>query len=366
MEQAPVLSVACAVPYALDTVPNQRFRWEQWAPLMRDEGVEIEFIPFCDRAIQDARARGRSLEAAARVVARWPAWALEMSRTRRSGLLVVHRNAALAGPPLAELALHALGVPFVYDFDDAIFLPPPRGDSWLRRQIRADWRVATLARRAALVTAGSPFLATWARQFTPHVEVWPTTIAMSAYAERPRAAAPPGAKPVIGWSGSVSTGQCLEPLLPVLRELQRKEPFHLLVVGAQLDLGGMEGECIPWTAGSELAALHRMDIGLMPLPDTDFTRGKCALKALQYLAVGTPAVVSDVGVNAEAVPDGQCGFVVRTDQEWIEALTRLLRDPALRAQMGQAGRAHVAARYSAEVWAPRLAARLRTLASTRS
>jgi glycosyltransferase involved in cell wall biosynthesis len=105
-----------------------------------------------------------------------------------------------------------------------------------------------------------------------------------------------------------------------------------------------------------------MDVGLMPLEDDMWTRGKCALKALQYSGVGVPAVVSDVGVNREAVVDGETGYVVRTDEEWLEALTRLLGDRAKRIQMGKAGRVHVRKHFSAEVWAPRIAERLRHLA----
>jgi glycosyltransferase involved in cell wall biosynthesis len=109
-----------------------------------------------------------------------------------------------------------------------------------------------------------------------------------------------------------------------------------------------------------------MDIGLMPSPDTVWARGKCALKALQYLAIGIPAVASDVGVNAQAVPDGQCGFVVRTPEEWRARLLELLQDPARCRRLGHAGREHVIRNYSAEVWTPRIAERLRLLVEGQS
>jgi len=134
------------------------------------------------------------------------------------------------------------------------------------------------------------------------------------------------------------------------------------VMGANVDLTGLEGECVPWSEAAELEQLHRMDIGLMPIPDSQWARGKCALKALQYLGVGAPAVVSDVGVNSDAVPDGLCGFVVRTNREWLDRLTLLLRDSNRRLEMGKAGREHVAQNYSAEAWSPRIAKRLRELA----
>jgi glycosyltransferase involved in cell wall biosynthesis len=186
----------------------------------------------------------------------------------------------------------------------------------------------------------------------------PTTIHIGAYHRRPPESSD---IPVIGWSGSRTTALYLEQLLPILRQLRQMAPFRLLVMGANVDLSGLEGECIPWSEASEVAGLHRMDIGLMPIPDSDWARGKCALKALQYLAVGTPAVVSDVGVNAQAVPHGRCGFVVRTPEEWTKYLLQLLNHPAQRQEFGRSGREHVMQNYSAETWAPRIAQILKGL-----
>lgn len=354
------IRVVCAMPYPLNTVPAQRFRWEQWRPGLLEHGVDLELLTFSTDRLHQARAAGRAREAALEAARRYPEWLLEILRSRRAPLFVIHRNAALSGPPLVELALHRLNKPFVYDFDDAVYLAPPAGDTWAKRFMRADWRVAALSRRAALVSAGSPVLADFALQFTDRVEIWPTTISLASYTERPEP--PEDRVPVIGWSGSHTTVRYIRSLMPLLRELRARVPFRLKVVGAEVELGGLEGECIPWSPEIELPALHDMDVGLMPLEDIEFARGKCALKALQYSGVGVPAVVSDVGVNREAVIDGETGYVVRTDEQWLEALTRLLEDRAMRLQMGRAGRAHVAKHFSAEVWAPRIAKRLRRLA----
>jgi len=352
--------VVCAMPYPLDTVPAQRFRWEQWRPGLIENGVDLELLPFSTDRLHHARANGRRTEAALEAARRYPQWLLEVARSRRAPLFVIHRNAALSGPPVVELALHRCHKRFVYDFDDAIYLPPPSGDTWAKRFMRADWRVEALSKRAALVSAGSPVLADYARQFTDRVEIWPTTISLASYTERPEP--PEDRVPVIGWSGSHTTARYIQSLMPLLRELRARVPFRLKVVGAEVELGSLEGECVPWSPEIELPALHDMDVGLMPLDDIEVARGKCALKALQYSGVGVPAVVSDVGANREAVIDGETGYVVRSDPEWLEALERLLRDRAKRIQMGKAGRAHVAEHYSAEIWAPRIAKRLRRIA----
>jgi len=352
--------VVCAVPYPLDTVPGQRFRWEQWRPGLLEHGVDLEFLPFSTQRLHQARANGRGTEAALEAVRRYPQWLVEVLRSRRAPLFVIARNAALSGPPLVELALHRLNKPFVYDFDDAIYLGPPSGDSWAKRLVRSDWRVGAISKRATLVSVGNATLAAYAHQFTDQVEVWPTTISLASYTERPQPVEDD--IPVIGWSGSHTTAGYIENLLPLLRELRTRFPFRLNIVGAQIDLGSLEGQCIPWSPEIEVPALQAMDVGLMPLDYDMWARGKCALKALQYSGVGVPAVVSDVGVNREAVVDGETGYVVRTDEEWLEALARLLKDRPKRIQMGKAGRTHVRKHFSAEVWAPRIAERLRNLA----
>jgi len=119
---------------------------------------------------------------------------------------------------------------------------------------------------------------------------------------------------------------------------------------------------VPWRAESEAEDLRPIDVGLMPLPDDEWSRGKCGMKALQYMALGIPPVVSPVGANVEIVRDGVEGFHARGADEWRERLLRLLRDGELREQMGRRARARVEERYSARVQAPRLAALLRAVA----
>ncbi len=348
--------LAILLPYELDRAPAQRYRWEQWLPHLRAHGLEVELVTFSTPALSAARLAGRRLESGLRFAARYAPWLGAVARAvRRADLVVVARNAALAGPPLAEAALAALGRPIVYDFDDAIYLPPESGDNPLRRLARCDWRCRYVSARAALVGVGSPVLADWARRHNPNVALWPTTVDTGQY--RPREAAEAGPLPVVGWTGSPSTAPYLRALLPTLAELQQEAAFEVLVIGAELDLKGhgVRGRCAPWSPETELALTSRIDIGLMPLNDTPWARGKCALKAIQYLALGSPAVVSDVGVSRDVVQDGEMGFVVAPGGDWKAPLSRLLADPALRRRMGLRGRAHVVRHYSAEAVGPRVA-----------
>jgi glycosyltransferase involved in cell wall biosynthesis len=190
----------------------------------------------------------------------------------------------------------------------------------------------------------------------------PTTIDTDKYAADPNSRS--SEPPVIGWSGSYSTVQHLDTLQNVFRRLARREQFRLSVIGAPgYRLDGVDVEVVPWRAGTEVSDLSRIDIGVMPLPDDEWSRGKCGLKALQYMALGIPTVCSPVGVNTEIILDGRNGLIASTEEEWIDRLVRLLKSPDLRAQLGRAGRATVEARYSASSQAARVLAVLESVVS---
>jgi glycosyltransferase involved in cell wall biosynthesis len=167
--------------------------------------------------------------------------------------------------------------------------------------------------------------------------------------------------PIIGWTGSHSSAQYLCLVEGALRTLARRRRFRFLVIGVEdYRLEGVDVECRPWRAETEVEDLWPMTVGIMPLFDHPWARGKCAMKAIQYLGVGVPAVVSPVGANCDVVGDGICGFHAANEDEWVQALERLLDDVDLRLRMGVAGRHRVEGHYSAEVQAPRVGALLRS------
>lgn len=194
------------------------------------------------------------------------------------------------------------------------------------------------------------------------LDVVPSTIDTRAYVPRER---PPNARPVVGWTGSITTWPYLRALLPALRRLRAEVAFELRVIGAQpqADDGvGLDVAVVPWSARREVDDLRPLDVGLMPLPDDAWSRGKCGMKALQYMALAIPPVVSPVGVNATLVEHGVSGLHARDEGEWVAALARLLHDAPLRARLGAAARAVVERGYTAEQHVPRVAALLRDAA----
>jgi glycosyltransferase involved in cell wall biosynthesis len=213
-------------------------------------------------------------------------------------------------------------------------------------------KVAEVCRLSRHVTVGNEYLADYARRHNRNVSVIPTTIDTRIYLpQSPRNAA----VPTIGWTGSYSTVQHLDILRPTLAQLVRTNAFKLEVIGTPAySVEGVETTARAWSASTEVQDLSRMDIGIMPLPDDQWSRGKCGLKLLQYMALGIPVIGSDVGVNGTIIQDGVNGFLARTPAEWLEKLRRLLHEPELRHSLGQAGIQTVRENYSATVWAPRV------------
>lgn len=353
------LRVLALVPYPLGRVPSQRFRLEQWAPLMEREGVRLEFSPYLSADGFSALQSRAGLHAKAAAVGAGVIRRLrDAARTGAADVVLVHREAMLFGPAWLE-SLIARQRPVVFDLDDAIYLPGQGSPNSWARWLRPATKTAQVCRLARHVTAGNSWLAEYARLHNGSVTVVPTSIDTDAYAPGQRRV---GNGVVVGWSGSSTTVPYLATIHGALRRVERELGCELRVIGGELSLDGVTLRCRPWRSETEVEDLRGLDIGLMPLADDEWSRGKCGLKALQYMALGIPPVVSPVGVNASIVENGVNGFHASSEEEWIERIVQLGRDPDLRHRMGAVARRTVEERYSARVQAPRMARVLREAA----
>jgi glycosyltransferase involved in cell wall biosynthesis len=354
-----VIRVLALLPYPVGRAPGQRYRIEQWAPRLRAEGLELTFAPFLSaRGMDGLYRRGR---AAAKVGATLRGSLRRLGELVRSGghdVVYVYREAAPLGPAWIEARL-GRRQPLVFDFDDAIYLPAHAEANAAARFLKRPGRVADVCRLARHVTVGNETLAGFARRHASAVTVIPSTIDTEAYVVRERA---PNTWPVVGWTGSVTTLPYLRLLAGALARLRKQVDFELRVIGGELEMPGVNVRSVPWRAETEAEDLRPLDVGLMPLPDDEWTRGKGGMKALQYMGLGIPPVVSPVGANATIVEDGVSGFHARTEDEWVDRIASLLRDPERRRRMGAAGRRTVEEGYSAAVQAPRMARVLREAA----
>lgn len=272
---------------------------------------------------------------------------------RRADLVLVLRKTLPA--PLLWL-LRRAARRLVFDLDDAIFCKPDGSPSATRMS-----RFAAMVRCCDQVTAGNAFLAEVAARFNPVVSVIPTCVDVDRY--QPDAGASSDHFDVV-WIGSSSTRKYLEAAVPALREAARQIPGLRLKIIADFDLedAGIPTLPVRWRADSEAAELASAQVGIAPMSDDDWSRGKCALKVLQYMAAGLPVVSSPAGVNGEAVVPGETGFLAHSPEEWAAALQQLAVDAELRRRLGLAGRQRVVGRYSLEVVFARLLAVLEATA----
>lgn len=234
--------------------------------------------------------------------------------------------------------------PVVLDVDDAIWLRKPRGPG--RAPEAGWWRRLKFDRTCAacdLVLAGNAFLAENARRHARRVEVVPTSVELAGSGAAPGV----GDGATVVWIGLPENLMYLEMVRPALERLAgRHRGLRLRVVSsAAPGWSAPPVEHVRWTAGGEAAALASAGVGIMPLADDDWSRGKCAFKILQYMAAGLPVVASPVGANLEAVADGETGLLARTADDWERAVGRLLTEPGLARRMGAAGRRRVEERY---------------------
>ncbi len=239
----------------------------------------------------------------------------------------------------------------VYDIDDAVML-----NAQGRPEHRRQSRFQAMVRSADLVICGNSYLAHQSRTFSPQVEIVPTTVDAEDYhpAKRPGRSG----RLTIGWTGSRSTNPYLNAVLPAIADLGDDVEFKFISdteAGVELQLlRQVPWRFIPWSPEVEIRETATFDIGLMPLPDTPWTRGKCGFKALQYMGLGIPAVCSPVGVNAEIITHEQTGLLADSPDDWRRCLKRLAEDAVLRDRLGKAGRERIEQHYALQVQAPRL------------
>ncbi|MBX3205815.1 MAG: glycosyltransferase [Labilithrix sp.] len=333
--------------------PGQRFRLEQWAPrVAADHGIAMDFVPFeSPRLTELLYQSGHRAEKAAWVLFDFARRAREVFRARRYDGVVVYREAALIGPAIYERAFRVAGVPMFFDFDDAIWQPGQISSANGVFSALHFWgKTSTTCRLSRGVIVGNDYLASYARKRNLNVFVVPTSIELDRYPVQPELTSE---KPfVVAWSGSTHTLQHFEHAREPLERLAKELPLVVKVIcnkPPERPIDGAENIFVPWSERGEAEAVGAAHVGIMPLPDDDYTRGKCGLKALQFMATGRPVVISPVGMNKELVTTGHNGFLASTTDEWTDALRRLAASPVLRQRLGRAGRETIEARYSADV-----------------
>ena len=339
---------------------SSRLRTMQYLPHLERAGVKVTLAPFFDDAYLRALYAGKR-DKGGLLRFLWRRLG-QCGAARRADVIWVEKEALPWFPWALERLVLPRGVPVISDHDDAVFHRYDQHRNPLVRRLLGR-KIDRVMAHSALVTTGNPYLAERAAAAgAPRIEIVPTVVDLDHY--RVPGPKPPGSRLVIGWIGTPSTwANYMQPMRPLLTSVARKQDATILAVGAG-EAPGAEGcfDFRAWSEDSEVDLICQMDIGMMPLSDTPWERGKCGYKLLQYMACGLPVVASPVGVNRDIVTHGENGFLATTEAEWRAALDQLAADPALRRSMGAAGRRKVEQGYSLQIWGPRLAEMIRQTA----
>lgn len=345
------LLVLTAQPHSLS--PAMRYRFLPYTDLLRNAGYHLHYSDYLSPQAYQRFYLPETLLT-------HKAYALAAGLYRKVRELLIHplyhgfivsREAMPLGSTFIE-RLWARRLPMLLDFDDAIWLldvsEANRRYAWLKNPKK----LQTLLALAKVTTVCNDFLAAYARQYATDVRIIPTTIDTEAYRPQPKPERPYA---VIGWSGSYTTAKYLRLVEPALEAIYRRygSRVRFRFIGAPQYRPPFPAEVLPWRAETEVEDLLELDIGLMPLPDDDWSRGKCALKALQYMALEIPPVVSPVGANCTVIQTGHNGLHAKNTEDWIEKLSALLDNPDLRQKLGKAARKTVEAHYSVHTNLPK-------------
>ncbi len=322
---------------------SHRVRLSQFQPGLAVTGIDLQIQSLLDNAYLQRSFKGRrpSLRG---LLAAYGRRLQALHQANRFDLAIVYAELLPFLPGWLERQLTQ--IPFLYDCDDAFFLKYRSGRLRLLQPLfgaKADRLMAA----AVAVTVGNTWLSAHARRFNNNVTVLPSVVDTNQFLPLPPLPVGRSVKPfTVGWIGSPSTAPYLKLLVQPLQQLACERTVRLLVVGGPAPaIAGVEVIAQPWSLEQEVPLIQQFDVGVMPLPDTPWTRGKCAYKLIQCMACGIPVVASRVGANVDAVPP-ECGFLAESTEQWLEALRRLLADTNLRQQMGSAARLWVEQRYS--------------------
>lgn len=263
-------------------------------------------------------------------------------------------------PAWIELVLLPKAIPLVVDYDDAVFHRYDQHRLGLVRAVLGK-KIDAVMKRADIVMAGNAYLASRAeRAGARRIELMPTVVDATRYEVTENRGGP---QVTIGWIGQPSTAKYLVQLMPVLERIVAKHSARVVAIGPKPDqFKDLPVDVVPWTEESEASGIGQFDIGIMPLSDSLWERGKCGYKLIQYMACGKPVVAPPVGVNCVIVQHGVNGYLANTDSEWGDALDKLCADAVLRKRMGEEGRRMMEQHYSLQVAAPQLADILRSAA----
>ncbi len=334
---------------------SSRLRFHQYVPYLEKRGWEITIDTLLEDHYINDLYNNRPNNYKKILISYWQRFRTLIG-SKAYDVLWIEKELFPMLPPWFEVILRRKSIPYVVDYDDAIFHNYNLHSNWLVRKCLGN-KIDKVMKNAVLVITGNEYLADYARQVgATRVEIIPTVIDILRY------------EPVherndvftIGWIGSPATSKYLDLIKPSLVRFNHYNRFKLVLVGSgEFEVNSLSIERRLWSEDTEVNDIQNFDVGIMPLPDEPWERGKCGYKLIQYMACGKPVIASPVGVNKDIIENGVNGFLVQDEDEWVKALITLYEHPDMALTIGQQNRAKVEENYCIQVTAPRMGALLR-------
>lgn len=366
------MKILFLTPYPLSKGPNVRFRLECYLPYLETAGIRYKIRSFSSvRFYEILYKRGYFFKKLFYTLTGYARRFFHFLESLDCDAVCVLREVSPLGPAVSPYLWKLFGKRVIFDFDDAIYMRNRSQANRMAAFLKCPSKTKTFIRFSHRVIAGNNHLAEYAHRYHPNVTIIPTPIDtryFNANHKMGQIAAPPADSKkgiCLGWSGSWTTLPHFYLVRNPLKALVKRYPFlRIRVFGthaANIPEIASSIEALDWSLESELEQLRGFDIGIMPLADDEWSRGKCAFKLLMYMSLGIPTVSSPIGVNTEIIRDGENGFLASSPEEWVQKLSLLIADSVLRQRIAVAGRRTVEERYSVEKWAPEFVKTLQQL-----
>ncbi len=351
-------------PYPIEG-PSSRYRIEQYIPYFKHNGIECVVRPFVSsKFYRIIYKKGFYFQKMLFFLQSTLSRFFDIFSALKSDIIFIHLEAFPFGPPLFEWVLSKAGKKIIYDLDDAIYMGITSSANSFLRYLKCPSKIKKIIKMADHVITCNGYLADYAKKYNKNITVIHTSVDTEKF------------KPInkekkegliIGWIGSHSTAKYLSELKGIfVRLVSGRYHFVLKIIGAgdeyDFDVPGIEIIKLGWNLKDEIDQFQSLDIGVYPLPDNEWTRGKTGFKTIQYMSVGVPCVVSAVGANKSIVEDGINGFIAASKEEWIKKISMLIEDVDLRKRIGSNGRQTAEENFSIKVNAPKYLHVIRSLA----
>ncbi|OFY83995.1 MAG: glycosyl transferase family 1 [Bacteroidetes bacterium RIFCSPLOWO2_12_FULL_35_15] len=336
--------------HRLNRSPSQRYRFEQYFDFLRSKGYECELSFIISESDDKIFYRSGNFLKKISITFKSVFKRLkDISRADQFDIIFVQREAFMTGSIFFEKQFARSKAKLIFDFDDSVWLLDTSEANKKWEWMKSTKKTGKICSLSNLVFSGNSYLAEYAKQFNKNVTIIPTTIDTTIFQRKQEYKN--NEKLCIGWSGSHTTIKHFEEAVPILKKIREKygNKVYFKVMG-DVDYYneelGIKG--IPWSSETEVEQISSFDIGIMPLPDDEWVKGKCGLKGLSYMALEVPAIMSRVGVNSEIINEGINGFLANNEEEWINKISQLIESFDLRKKLGSKARETIIERYSVE------------------